>query len=77
MDKFLEFVVDKVFSFGAFCILLVLFFMFLISMLAKNDIDRQAHERNLTEICYNRNMILIDTAAGYRCIDPRALVKVD
>lgn len=76
MDRFLEFVVDKVFSFGTFCILGTAGFIFLMFNIVDSDIKRQEATRVATEACYSQGMVLVRTDAGERCVDPRTLVKV-
>lgn len=80
MDKFLEFIVDKVFSFGMFMFLFAGTAAFLIIRIgteanANADAYRAKQER-LTEACYSQGFVLVDTDAGQRCADPRTLVKV-
>lgn len=76
-DSFLEFVVDKVFSFGTFCVLVVVVFVGVIAVTVQNDIHRQRQEQQLTEFCYSRGMVPVDTNAGFRCVDPQSLVKAN
>ena len=80
MDKFLEFVVDKVFS--GITIILILFGIFLYTMFniadsqeAARQADREKTQK-IAEACYSQGMVVVRTDAGERCADPRTLVKV-
>ena len=80
MDKFLEFVVDKVFSAGTFLLILssaFLYTMFNIadSQEAARQADREKTQK-IAEACYSQGMVVVRTDAGERCADPRTLVKV-
>ncbi len=75
-DKFLEFVVDKVFSgFTFFLIIGGLFVYALISVAAKENAARE-EARAMTAACYSQGMVLVDTDAGQRCADPKTLAVV-
>lgn len=76
MDKFFEFVVDKVFSFGTFCILFGGAFIFLIFSITEQEEINRKETRRITEACYAQGMVLVQTDAGQRCVDPKSLVKV-
>ncbi len=75
-DKFLEFVVDKVFSgFTFFLIIGGLFVYALISAAADTNAARE-EARAMTAACYSQGMVLVDTDAGQRCADPKTLAVV-
>jgi hypothetical protein len=76
MDKFLEFVVDKVFSFGTFCVLFAASFIFLIFTISEQSEVARKETQRITEACYSQGMILVRTDAGQRCVLPQSLVKV-
>jgi hypothetical protein len=76
MDKFLEFVVDKVFSAGTFLLILAGAFLFFISSIAEQGEIARKNTQKITEACYSQGMVVVDTDAGERCADPRTLVKV-
>ena len=77
MIKFIELVVDKVFS-GITLILLFaaafLYFIFIFSIAEQDRIDR-AEIQQVTEACYAQGMVVVRTDAGEHCADPRTLVK--
>ena len=76
MDKFLEFVVDYVFSFGTLCLLLAGGFIWVMTGVFEQDkIDRENYKLAV-EACYSQGMVLVDTDAGRRCVSPQSLVKV-
>jgi hypothetical protein len=80
MDKFLEFVVDKVLS--GFTLMLIfggIFIYTIFNIIESQHADLQARLENtqkITEACYSQGMVVVDTDAGQRCADPRTLVKV-
>ena len=74
MDKFLEFLVDNVFTF--FFIGLVGFFIYLMISVGQAGSEARENTRKLTEACYSQGLVLVETDAGRRCADPRTLVKV-
>jgi hypothetical protein len=80
VDKFLEFVVDKVFSVGTFLLILAGIFLYtLVNLANEQEADRRADRENtlkITEACYSQGMVVVHTDAGERCADPRTLVKV-
>jgi hypothetical protein len=76
MDKFLEFVVDKVFSGFTLALILAGAFLFFAFNIAEQSEIARKETQQITEACYSQGMVLIDTDAGQRCADPRTLVKV-
>jgi hypothetical protein len=76
MDKFLEFVVDYVFSFGTLCLILIGVFVWAMTGVFERDkINRESYKLAV-EACYSQGMVLVDTDAGQRCVLPQSLVKV-
>jgi hypothetical protein len=76
MDKFLEFVVDKVFSgFTLFLIFTGAFIFLIFSIAEQGEINRKETQR-ITEACYSQGMVLVQSDAGQRCVLPQSLVKV-
>jgi len=76
VGKFLEFVVDKVFSAGTFLLIFTSAFIFLIFSIAEAEEVARKNTQKITEACYSQGMVVVDTDAGQRCADPRTLVKV-
>lgn len=76
MKEVLKSLADFVFSYGMFMFLVVVGFASVIITVAQADAERAEETQRLTEACYSRGMVLVDTDAGQRCVDPRTLVKV-
>ena len=74
MDKFLEFMVDNIFTF-IFIILGGLFIYAMFQVAEAGNIARE-NTRKLTEACYSQGLVLVETDAGQRCVAPQSLVKV-
>lgn len=74
MDKFLEFIVDNIFTF-IFIVLGGLFIYAMFMVAEAGNVSRE-NTRKLTEVCYAQGMVLVDTDAGQRCVLPQSLVKV-
>jgi hypothetical protein len=69
-------ILDKIFS--GFTLALILagaFLFFVFNIVEQSEIARKETQQ-ITEACYSQGMIVVDTAAGQRCADPRTLVKV-
>lgn len=77
MNKILRDVLDAVFSFGGFILLLIAIWVyFLITVF-----EKESQERELTKVqtayCYSLSMVRVKTDAGFfRCVAPNALVEV-
>jgi hypothetical protein len=76
MDKFLEFVVDYVFSFGTLCLILIGVFIWAMAGVLERDKINRENYKLAVEACYSQGMVLVDTDAGRRCVSPQSLVKV-
>ena len=76
MDKFLEFVVDYVFSFGMFIFLFGTGVLLLLSAIIIKSGEQRKLTQLRTEACYSQGMVLIRSDAGERCVLPQSLVKV-
>lgn len=74
MDKFLEFLVDNVFTF--FFIGLICLFIYIMISVGQAGNEARENTRRLTDACYSQGLVLVETDAGQRCADPRTLVKV-
>ena len=75
-DKFLEFIMDVVFS--AATLLLIFFSLFVYVMFSVAEAQELARKntQKITEACYSQGMVVVRTDVGSRCADPRTLVKV-
>jgi len=69
-------IAEHIFSFGMFMFLLLAGFVFLLYATFTGEYERSERTRLRTEACYERAMVLVNTDAGQRCVDPRSLVKV-
>ena len=76
MKDTLKQITDAVFSFGAFCtVVLFTFGYVLTSAIISENEDRELNKATI-KACYNNSMIKIDTDAGPYCVKPANLVKV-
>jgi len=69
-------IAEGVFSFGMLVFLIFAGFAFLLYATFTAEYERSEQTRRKTEACYERAMVLVNTDAGQRCVDPRSLVKV-
>lgn len=76
MDKFLEFVVDYVFSVGTLLLIILGGFILIMVGLSEQDKINRENYKLAVEACYSQGMVLVDTDAGRRCVSPQSLVKV-
>jgi len=58
-----------------FFVFVGLFIWFAVEMVNSGNEARE-NTRKMTEACYSQGMVLVETDAGQRCVDPRTLVKV-
>jgi hypothetical protein len=76
MKEFFKSLADYVFSFGMFMFLFCTGFGFLLYATFTAEYERNKRTQLRTEACYAQGMVLVNTDAGQRCVDPRSLVKV-
>ena len=76
MKNFLKSVADVVFSFGMFMFLFITGCIFLMVSIINVDERNREATRIATEACYSQGMVLVQSDAGQRCVDPKSLVKV-
>lgn len=69
-------VFDFVFRVETFLVVAFGLLMFAIFMAVNAENETRAETQRLTEACYSKGMVLVDTDAGQRCADPQFLVKV-
>jgi hypothetical protein len=74
--KIIETVFDYVFSFGMLLTLICVGFFFLIGGMIIKENERKALTQLRVEACYSQGMVLVESDAGERCVDPKSLVKV-
>jgi hypothetical protein len=76
MNDFFKSLADYVFSFGMFMFLFITGIVILFcGMIMKSEEQREQTQLQ-TEACYAQGMVLIQSDAGQRCVDPKSLVKV-
>jgi hypothetical protein len=76
MKNFLKTLADYVFSFGMFMFLFVVGVVLLLSSIVAAESEQRKQTQLRTEACYSQGMVLIQSDAGERCVDPKSLVKV-
>jgi len=74
MDKFLEFLVDRIGSIIFF--VFVGIFIWLMLLMVESSNEARERTRQITEACYSQGLVLVHTDAGQRCVSPQSLVKV-
>ena len=67
---------DTVFSFGGFMTAAGILFILGLSLMVKGENEEKALARATTKACYDSGLIKVDTDAGFYCIAPANLVKV-
>jgi hypothetical protein len=75
--KIVENIFNAVFSFAGFMTTIcVLFALLMITLIKEDNADRALAEAT-TKACYNSGLIKVDTDAGFYCVAPANLVKVE
>lgn len=74
--KIIETVLDYVFSLGMLLTILCVGFFFLIGSLMVATEEERDLTQLRTEACYSQGMVLVQSDAGQRCVDPKSLIKV-
>lgn len=68
---------EVVFSFTGFMtVMCILFALLMITLIKKDNADMALAEAT-TKACYNSGLIKVDTDAGFYCVAPANLVKVE
>ena len=75
-DRFLEFVVDYVFSPFTLVIIIACGLVYGVFKLSEVSSARREEHQAKVEYCYSQNMVLVHTDAGERCVEPSSLVRV-
>ena len=76
MKEFFKLVADYVFSFWTFVLLVGFLFGWILISITDQERANRKQTLALTEACYSQGMVLVQTDAGKRCVDPKSLVKV-
>lgn len=79
LDRFLDYLVDqgvlgKILLVAAFAVV-VYVFVTVVQNANEEVMIRQEETRKLTDFCYSKGMVSVQTDAGPRCADPSSLVK--
>lgn len=74
--KIVDKVFNAVFSFAGFMTTICILFSLLMITLIKNDNADRALAEATTKACYDSGLIKVDTDAGFYCVAPADLVKV-
>jgi hypothetical protein len=75
--KIVKEIFDAVFSFAGFMTVAIVLLIFILTAAIKNDNDKKALATATTKACYNSGLIKVDTDAGFYCVAPANLVKVE
>ena len=76
MKEVFKSLADFVFRFEMFMFLMVVGFVYSLIAILQADAEQVEQTKQLTEGCYSQGMVLVETDAGHRCVDPLTLVKV-
>lgn len=75
--KIVEKVFNAVFSFAGFMtVVCILFSLLMITLIINDNADRALAEAT-TKLCYDNGLVKVDTDAGFYCVAPANLVKVE
>ena len=75
--KIVETIFNAVFSFIGFAISACILFALVMTILIRDDNADRALAEATTKACYNSGLIKVDTDAGFYCVAPANLVKVE
>ena len=75
--KIVKDIFEAVFSFAGFMTVAIVLLMLILTAAIKNENAEKALAEATTKACYNGGMIKVDTDAGFYCVAPANLVKVE
>ena len=75
--KIVKDIFDAVFSFGGFMFIAGVLFILGITLMIKGENADRALAEATTKACYDNGLIKVDTDAGFYCVAPADLVKVE
>jgi len=75
--KIVENIFNAVFSFGGFMTIAGALFILGITLMIRDDNENRALAEATTKACYDSGLIKVDTDAGFYCVAPSNLVKVE
>lgn len=74
--KIVKDIFEAVFSFAGFMTIAIVLLMLILTAAIKNENAEKALAEATTKACYNGGLIKVDTDAGFYCVAPANLVKV-
>lgn len=74
--KIVKDIFDAVFSFGGFVIVTCILVVFIFVTVINRENAEKALATATTKACYDSGLIKVDTDAGFYCVAPADLVKV-
>jgi len=75
--KIVKEIFDAVFSFAGFMTVAIVLLILILTAAVKNENAEKALAAATTKACYNGGLIKVDTDAGFYCVAPSNLVKVE
>lgn len=75
--KIVKDIFNAVFSFGGFVAVAGVLIVFIFGNLIRQDNAEKALVEATTKACYDGGLIKVDTDAGFYCVAPANLVKVE
>jgi hypothetical protein len=75
--KIVKEIFDAVFSFAGFMTIAIVLLILILTAAVKNENAEKALAAATTKACYNGGLIKVDTDAGFYCVAPSNLVKVE
>jgi hypothetical protein len=75
--KIVKDIFEAVFSFVGFMIVAIVLLMLILTAAIKNENAEKALAEATTKACYDGGLIKVDTDAGFYCVAPANLVKVE
>ena len=76
MKDIVKSIVDGIFNFWTFMLVMTVLFIWIGVQATENDDKIKEQTRIATEACYAQGMVLVQSDAGPRCASPQSLVKV-
>lgn len=75
--KIVKEIFEAVFSFAGFMTVAIVLLLLILTVAIKNDNDKKALAVATTKLCYDNGLVKVDTDAGFYCVAPANLVKVE
>ena len=74
--KIVKEIFEAVFSFAGFMTVAIVLLLLILTAAIKNENAENAFIKATTKACYDGGLIKVDTDAGFYCVAPANLVKV-